>query len=330
VERAVTAPVEAAARPLRRLHDWFFAPVPLARIALLRLAVFAFVVVDVLKLHTSGYYHGWADQVWYEPLDGGKLLHLPAATVALVLLLKWGSVVFALAAMTGRAPKLLGWATAVCWIWYQYVAFSYGKVDHDRTDFVLALVLLPTVGIAHLSDERKSEAAGWAIRCVQLITIATYFFSAWAKLRFGGIGWVNSATLTRAVVRRGTDLGDALLHVPHLMHVSQYLIISAELLSPLIFFVPERLRRLMVAGWYAFHVMVYATITIAFWPHLVVLLSFLPLEEYRDSAARRWRQLRSGPSESVPEPRPGDAAVDGSAQAGVPPGSDERLRATQR
>jgi hypothetical protein len=311
-----------------RLHDWFFAPVPLARIALLRLAVFAFVIVDVLRLHTSGYYHGWADPVWYEPLKIGQLLHLPAASVPLVVLLKWGCVVAAAAAMTGRAPRLLGWATALAWCWYQYIAFAYGKVDHDRTDFVVALLLLPTVGAAHLSDRRRSEAAGWAIRCVQLITIATYFFSGWAKLRFGGIGWVNSATLTRAVVRRGTELGDALLHVPHLMHVSQYLIITAELLSPLIFFVPERLRRLMVAGWYGFHVMVYATIKIAFWPHLIVLLAFLPLEDYRDALADRWRRLRAAEPD-----RAHDRSVDsgaGTEQAGVPPGSHDRFRATQR
>ncbi|MGZ4470277.1 MAG: hypothetical protein ACXVXB_17460, partial [Nocardioidaceae bacterium] len=238
------------------VRGWLFPAVPLARVALLRLAVFAFVVVDVLGLHTSGWYHGYADPVWYEPLVVGEVLHLPAATVLLVNLLKWGTVLAALAAMTGRAPKLLGGAVALLWIWYQYVAFAYGKVDHDRADFLIALLLLPTVGAAHLADRRRCEAAGWALRGVQLMAIATYFLSSFAKLRFGGPGWVNSATLTRAVVRRGTGLGDLLLQVPHLMHVSQYLIITAELSSPLIFLVSERWRRRMVFGWYAFHAMV--------------------------------------------------------------------------
>ena len=51
---------------------WLFEPQPLERVALLRLAVYAFVVVDVVVLHTSGWYHGYADPVWYEPLAIGR------------------------------------------------------------------------------------------------------------------------------------------------------------------------------------------------------------------------------------------------------------------
>lgn len=259
---------------------WLFAPMPLARIAAFRIVVFLFVIIDVLLLHTSGWYHGAADPVWYEPLILGKLLGLPAASIPLVNILKWGCVLAAAAAVTGRLPRLLGWTVAVAWIWYQYVAFSYGKVDHDRADFVIALALLPTVGAVHLDDRRRSEAAGFAIRVVQLMAIATYFLSAWAKLRFGGIEWVDSATMSRAVVRRGTPWARWLLDWPWTLHAFQYVLMSAELLSPVIFLVTERWRRRMVAGWYVFHTMTYAAITIAFWPHLVMMLAFLPLERY--------------------------------------------------
>lgn len=279
---------------MNRLRGWLFEPAPLARVALLRVVVYAFVVVDVVFLHTSGWYHGFADPVWYEPLVGGRLLHLPAATLALVEVLKWGSVVGALVALTGRFPRSAGWFVAITWSWYQYVAFSYGKVDHDRGDFVLALLLLPTVGLAHLDDERRSEAAGFALRAVQLGAIATYFLSSVAKLRFGGPGWVNSATLVRAVVRRGTPIGELFLHTPWLLHVGQWVIMGAELLSWVIFVLPERWRRLMVLAWYLFHAGVYATITIAFWPHLVMMLAFLPLEQYRDRLVARWRRRRTG------------------------------------
>lgn len=282
-------PVSAA----RRLQGWLFEPVPVARVAVLRLLVFAFVVVDVLLLHTSGWYHGWADPVWYEPLLLGTALHLPAATVVLVQVLKWGCVAAALAAMTGRAPRLLGWTVAVAWTWYQYVAFSYGKVDHDRADFVVALALLPTVGLAHLSDRRRSEAAGFALRAVQLAAVATYFLSAWAKVRFGGWEWVNSATMVRAVVRRGTPMAQWLLEVPWTLHWFQWVLFTAELTSPVIFLLSERWRRRVVAAWFVFHAMTYAAITIAFWPHLVMMLAFLPLERcaasLRARVGDRWR-----------------------------------------
>ena len=265
--------------------NWLFPPVPLARVALLRRAVYLFVIIDVLVLHTSGHYHGWVDPAWYEPLRMGKLLHLPAASVPLVELLRWGAVAAAALALTGRLPRITGCVVAVAWIWYQYVAFAYGKVDHDRGDFVIALLVLPMVGAATVAERRRSEAAGFALRAIQLTAIATYFLSGWAKLRFGGPEWVNSATMLRAVVRRGSILGEQLLHVPWTLHWFQWVLLTLELLSPVIFFVGERWRRRMVAGWYLFHALTYAMITIAFWPHLVMLLAFLPLEEYRD----RWR-----------------------------------------
>ena len=277
---------------MTRFSRWLFEPAPLSRVALLRIAVYAFVVVDVLALHTSGWYHGFADPVWYQPLQAGRLLGLPAASVVLVEVLKWGSVGAALVAMTGRLPRTAGWAVALTWSWYQYVAFSYGKVDHDRGDFVVALLMLPTVGIAHLRDNRRSQAAGFAIRAVQLGAIATYLLSGVAKLRFGGPGGVNRATLLRAVVRRGSPIGEVFAQVPFVLHAMQWVLMAAELTSWVIFFLPERWRRLMVLAWYLFHAVTYATITIAFWPHLVMLLAFLPLERYRDRVAARWRARR--------------------------------------
>ncbi|KGN40458.1 hypothetical protein N801_13440 [Knoellia aerolata DSM 18566] len=296
-----------------RLAGWLFEPVPLARVAVLRVLVFAFVIVDVLLLHTSGWYHGHADPVWYEPLVMGEVLHLPPASVLLVEVLKWGCVVAAALALSGRAPRLLGWTVAVCWVWYQYVAFSYGKVDHDRADFVVALALLPTVGLAHLSDRRRSEAAGFALRAVQLAAIATYFLSAWAKIRFGGFEWVNSATMVRAVVRRGTPWAEWLLDVPWTLHSFQWVLMAAELTAPVIFLLSERWRRRAVGAWFVFHAMTYAAITIAFWPHLVMMLAFLPLEEYADRLRARTRsfvqrRVRSGaapPGASTPASRPG-------------------------
>ncbi|WP_344066881.1 hypothetical protein [Nostocoides vanveenii] len=273
---------------------WLFTAMPLGRLAIFRTLVYLYVVIDVLWLQTSGWYHGYADPIWYEPLRLGQLLHLPAATVVLVQTLKWGSVAAALVAATGRLPRLAGTVVAVCWIWYMYVAYAYGKVDHDRGDFVVALLLLPTVGSAYWRDRRLSEAAGFVLRAAQLAAIATYFLSAWAKVRFGGWEWVNSATMARAVVRRGTPWVKWLLDVPELLHLTQWGLFVAEMSSPLIFVVPEKWRRRMVMGWFAFHAVTYASITIAFWPHLVMMLAFLPLETYADRFRSWWLTRRSG------------------------------------
>ncbi len=269
----------------------FFPLIPLGRFAIFRSLVYFFVVIDILFLHGDGKFHAEVDPLWYQPLRAGELLNLPAANPLLVSFLIWGAVLGALASLTGKLPRFTGYTVAICWCWFQIISFSYGKVDHDRGDFVVALILLPTVGAAGWSEQRFSEAAGFALRSCQIAAIATYFLSAIAKLRFGGeewgFSWVNSATLVRAVVRRGTPLGEVFLNVPWFLHAMQWFIMLAELLSWTIFLLPEKWRRLMVLGWFLFHAGVYSTISIAFWPHLVLMLAFLPLEEYRSRLSTR-------------------------------------------
>lgn len=304
-------PARTPASVLRRAMtlgvDWLHEPVSSLRVLVLRRLVYVFVIVDVLWWHTSGEYHGWIDGRWYHPLVIGELLPLPTPDLTIVQAVKWGCVATALLALSGRSPRLLGWTVAALWFEYQVIAFSYGKVDHDRWAMLVALVLLPTVGAVNRLDQRRSERAGWAIRCVQLAVIATYFYAGWAKLRFGGPDWVNSATLTRAVVRRGTDLAQPLLDAQWILHLSQWGIMTMELSAPLIFLLNARWRRWAIAGLLGFHVVTYSMITIIFLPHVVCLAAFLPLERL----VRRAALDKSEPSGqvSVPTPRTSRALV---------------------
>ena len=294
----MTGLLESVARTMTRGVDWLHAPVSPLRVLVLRRLVYVFVIFDVLWWHTSGEYHGWVDGRWYHPLVIGQLLPLPTPDVAIVQAVKWGSVAAAMLALSGRAPRVLGWTVAGLWFEYQVIAFSYGKVDHDRFAMLVALVLLPAVGRVRRHDTRLSERAGWAIRCVQLAVVATYFYAGWAKLRFGGPEWVNSATLTRAVVRRGTELAQPLLDAQWILHLSQWGIMGMELSSPLIFLLSPRWRRWAVAGLLGFHVVTYSMITIIFLPHVVCLAAFLPLERLVRAESRE-----QSPEVSVPAPR---------------------------
>jgi hypothetical protein len=117
-----------------------------------------------------------------------------------------------------------------------------------------------------------------------LAVVATYLLSAVAKLRFGGIDWVDGATLTRAVVRRGTWLSTPLLDHTWVLHAFQYVLIGVELLvSPLLLvrWRDGRTTMLLVVGFLLFHVMTFLTISIVFLPHCVALLALLPLERWR-------------------------------------------------
>jgi len=188
----------------------------------------------------------------------------------------------AVLAASGRAPRLLGAAVLVLYFEWMVIAMSYGKVDHDRFAFLVALAVLPTVGRAGWRDPTPSEAAGWALRMVQVGVVATYFLAAWAKFRYGGLAWLNSATLTWAILRKGTDLSRPLLDHYEVLRASQWGLVAFELLSPVVLILRrERWRLLAVGVLVGFHVVTWLTIRIIFLPHVVCLAAFLPLERLR-------------------------------------------------
>lgn len=273
---------------------WLTEPVPKGRIAAFRTLVYLFVAADVTVLTGWVRAHAGVPGDLYRPLQIARTLHLPVPTRALVLTVFWVLLAVALAAASGRAHRLLGWSVFLLYLEWMIIAMSYGKVDHDRFGLLVALAALPTAGAARHGDPTPTERGGWALRMTQFGVVATYFLAAWAKLRFGGIGWLTGATLTRAVVRRGTWFADELVRVPNLMVVSQFGIVAFELLSPALLILPTKWRMRAVAACYAFHLMVMATITISFLPHQVAMVSFLPLERVRPvDRLRTWR-LRPG------------------------------------
>ncbi|HET6215010.1 MAG TPA: MFS transporter permease [Micromonosporaceae bacterium] len=260
---------------------WLTEAVPKGRIAAFRTLVYLFVIADLTVFTRWVRPHGQVPGELYQPLLVGRLLHLPTPTPVLVDTIFWALLVTALAAATGRAPRLLGWTIFALYFEWMVIAMSYGKVDHDRFAFLVALAALPTAGRARHGDRTLTERGGWALRVTQLAVVATYFLAAWAKLRYGGPGWMTGSVLARAILRRGTEFGDLIAPIPGVLIASQIGIMTFELLSPLIFVLRGRRRYLAVGYFYAFHWMTIAMITISFAPHQVALASFLPLERVR-------------------------------------------------
>jgi hypothetical protein len=270
---------------------WLTAPAPLGRLAAFRTLIYLFVIADLLLFTHWVRTHADVPGELYQPLLVGRLLPLPTPTPALVYGVFGALLVTAAVAATSRVlPRLLGAAVAILYFQWMIIAFSYGKVDHDRFGLLVALAVLATVGRARHGDPTRSEAAGWALRAVQLAVVATYFLAAWAKLRWGGLDWLSSATLTWAIIRRGTGFGEALLAMPWILIAAQVGIVAFEMFSPLIFVLRERWRHWAVGGFYGFHAITFAMITISFMPHLAAMTSFLPLERVRPLVW--WRERR--------------------------------------
>jgi hypothetical protein len=286
-----------------RIVQWLVEPVPKGRVAAFRTLVYLFVAADLVIFTPWVRAHADTPGDLYQPLLIGRLLALPTPGPLLVHTVFWLLLVLAVAAASGRAPRLLGWPVFLLYFEWMIIAMSYGKVDHDRFGLLVALAVLPVAGRARHGDRELSEAAGWALRVTQLAVIATYFLAAFAKLRFGGLDWPTSSVLAQAIIRRGTALADLIGAVPGLLIVSQFGILAFELLSPLVFVVPQRWRAAVVGFFYLFHLATFATITISFMPHLVAMASFLPLEKVRRPGSDR---VPKGPD--TPDPVPGSLA----------------------
>jgi Vitamin K-dependent gamma-carboxylase len=265
-------------RPLLRgIEEWWFQPLSRARVAWLRTFLYSFIFVDVLITTAWVAHHAVVPGELYRPLLIGRVLPLPTpgpVFVPVIEILLLGCTAIALA---GRLPRAAGAAVAILYLEWMLIAFSYGKVDHDRVAFLIALAVLPTVGRANVRDQVQDAASGWVVRTIQVAVVLTYLLSAFAKFRFGGLDWVTGTTLVRAVVRRGTMFGDLLSDVPLLLTASQWLLIGFELAAPLLL-LNGRIGRWMLIACLAFHAVTFASITIIFLPHVICLLSFVPLE----------------------------------------------------
>jgi len=266
-----------------RFMRWLFAPVPLGRVAALRTLTYLFIVFDVLVYSEAARLKETVPTDLYVPLHVDEVLFpfIPDPSTAVVQTCFWGLLILSPIAAIGIFPRLLGSVIFVLYFEWMLIFNSYGKVDHDRFAFLLALAVLPTIGRARHGDKTLSEKAGWAFRLIQLAVIATYFLAAWAKLRFGGLEWLWGTSLTWAILRRGTEWSNWMLDHVWMIKTSQVGIITFELMSPIIFFVNDRIRPWVVAYFYVFHLVTWLAITISFAPHLIAMTSFLAVERVR-------------------------------------------------
>ncbi|THV38537.1 HTTM domain-containing protein [Glycomyces buryatensis] len=278
-------------------RNWFFPPTALGRVAAMRFLAGVFLMVEWWAYMPYIFMHRFVPEELYQPLMIGRLLPIPAPNYWIVT----GTLIVILASalpmMFGYKPRLFGWILLAAYMEWMIIANSYGKVDHASFGFMMLLAMLPLMPEAKWGDtETLSERVGWGFNLVQIAVVFTYFLSAFAKFRYGGFGWVNSGTLTWALLRRGTDLSSWMLDYPWMLRASQWGIVIFELLTPIVLFVGKwkKIQYAIVAFFFCFHITVFAAVTISFLPHVFALSCFLPLERInpRDLARKARNRLR--------------------------------------
>jgi hypothetical protein len=262
------------------LSRWLFGTGPVGRVAVLRLLVYLYVPVDMFTRTAQVVPHAYGSAALYDPVDLLAALHQPSPQPWLVQSLRVVIVAASLVAATGALPRLAGGVVALAYLDWACLAMSFGKIDHDHLGLLVALFVLPTVGRARIGATERTEAAGWALRCIELAVVATYFLSAYAKeIRFGGAHWVLGATFAWAVIRRGSSPVKLLLHHPLVLVAAQFGLFALEASTPLLLVVGRRARMVGVAMLVSFHLVTWASIGINFAPLVVCLGVFVPLED---------------------------------------------------
>jgi hypothetical protein len=274
-----------------RVGGWFAPVLPEARVAVLRTILYLFVLVD-LHLIVADPIPLSRHPELYQPLLVERLFGLPPPSVPVTTGLYVVLVLGSLVAAANRLPRVAGWVVAAAFTWWTAIGMSYGKVDHDHLAFVVALWVLPTVGVVRAGWRSRdaSARAGWALKSTQVAVIATYFLSALTKIRSGDwsiTSWPDSAILAWAIVRRPHSLGQLLLGYPGVLRAMQWFAFLAELSSVVVLWLRGRALLAAAGFWLGFHLFTVVILGIHFAPTLVCWLAFAPLERLGPWLRRR-------------------------------------------
>ncbi len=264
-----------------------------------RVIIYAFVIIDMTQFVNDVIPHGYVPEL-YQPTLLARLIHLPPLGVTGAWVLFWVITAACITAILGKLQRTAGWVVAIGFFIWMLNSQGFSYVQHDHLALMITVAVLPTVGTARLLDTRTSQAAGWALRSVQVSVILTYFGSAFAKWSRTGSpqAWANGAVFVWAIMRRGSDMVRWTLEYPKLLIVAQWGLITLEFLSPIVLFLRKWWLYLAVAVFLSFHLATYLALEIHFLPTVVCWAAFLPLERLPAWVNRVFRRMGKGPVRS--------------------------------
>jgi hypothetical protein len=302
---------------------WLLTPAPARRLAMLRILVGTFAAGWALVRLPAHLGHVDQSPDRWRPVGVLAPLDAPLAGI-LVVALAVGAPLLGAAFAAGWRYRLIGPATAGAMLVLATLDSSWGQVFHTENLMVLHLAILAAAPAAAdalvargptASDPRPStgpgagegaepaERYGWPVRLCALVVVLTYTIAGLAKLRIGGLAWLDGDTLRHLVAH--DNLRKALLGDPH-SPIGTRLVAHHWAFPPLaiatlavelgagVALLGGRLRTAWVVAAWLFHVGVLALMAVVFAYPLsgVAFAAFFPLERLR-LARPPARRLRS-------------------------------------
>jgi hypothetical protein len=289
-------------------RDVWFPAVPIERVAIFRIAVAAFALIDVVVF--SNYLIGYTavDPVFFDPvylLAAPSFLGidaLPVPTGAGYLVLYTLMIAALVSAVIGYRTRVALALAAPLYLYHWVLFNSWGKINHGKIPVIFALFVLivaPAGGrlavdavrrrrAAGRPDERPTHdrLAGWALRVVGVLVVGSYLFSVYAKLVNSGLGWPLEPILAVEFRAAAHPLGLLLAEQRQLLVVLQGVTLVAEAAAVFAFAGGWR-RNLVLLTLGGMHVGSYVLLGTEFFAFILCYLVFFRLED-----GLAWLRLR--------------------------------------
>lgn len=289
------------------------AEAPPERLAALRIVVDGF-VVSYLAVR-AGVFVGLADRdrSGFDPIGVVGVLDRPAPgwVVVGVFGLAVGS---GLAATLGLRHRVTGPLFALALLALVTYRSSWGQLlhfEHLMVLLVAVVALSPAADVWSLDARRKGTERvasalddvryGWPVALCGVVVVATYVIASIAKLRYGGVGWLDGETMRNHVAYSAARLdvlgGDpaplarpAVSLAPWLLSSAAIVTVLIELAAPLAL-LGGRVRTVWCIAAWGMHAGIVATMMIGF-PVPLFGVAFAPF--FRIEVGARWIGSRFG------------------------------------
>lgn len=274
------------------MRRWWFADAPPERLAALRIAIGGYAIAWLVGRGSELVALAKLPAAHFAPTGVVRLLDAPLPP-GLALVLALATIVLLVALTLGLAYRWTAPLAALGLLWTLSYRNAWGLSFHTENLLVLHVLALACAPAADAWTFGRRPAApardgyGWPIKLMAALTVATYLLAGIAKLRLGGLAWLDGETLRNQIAI--DNLRKALLGAPTAVFATQLLdhpasltIVSVvtvvvELGAPLAL-VHRRIAAVWAITAWGFHVGVVLTMNIWF-PYPLFGFAYLPLFE---------------------------------------------------
>lgn len=266
---------------------------PARRLAILRVIVATFGIAYLLiRLPV---FIGLADNrpTRFDPVGPLSMLSSPLPNWMLYALIA-SAIGSAAGVLIGYRYRIVGPVFATSVVLLLTYRSSWGQILWFEVVFVLHALIIgvsPAADVLSLDERRRvrppapHQRYGWPVKLAAIVTVTTYFVSAIAKLRIGGVDWVAGDSLRNHIAfsaarldvfgATSSPLADSFVARSWLAPIMAATALVLELVAPLAL-LGGRLRTWWVVATWSMHLLIAATMFIVF-PYPLFAVAFAPL-----------------------------------------------------